>query len=482
MQPTIFEINTWVWLEELARAARRQVTLADVTAQEWDDTLPAGIDTVWLMGVWERSPEGARVAREDPGVRTMMSDALPDLTEADVVGSPYCIRSYSVDARLGGDAGLAVARALLRERGIRLLVDYVPNHVARDHVWAADTALTVPGSAEELAALPGEFAAIGGSVVALGRDPYFPPWTDVVQLNAFSAALREATTRTLLAIAEQADGVRCDMAMLLLNDVFAATWGDRVGPAPADELWQPVIAEIRSRHPHFIFVAEAYWHLEPALMEQGFDLCYDKGLYDSLEHADVVGVRASLSADVAIQQRLVRFLENHDEPRAAAVFAPDTARAAAVVVATVPGALLLHEGQLENRRVRVPVQLGRRPSEPLDPESQADWERVLALRSAIAGAGGTWAPCEVSGWDDNASASNLVAWQWDGDPAFVIVANLSDAAAQGMVRTTALGTRSAAVDLRDWFTGNRFSSDAGEIAQRGLYVDLEPWGCHALVG
>jgi hypothetical protein len=136
-----------------------------------------------------------------------------------------------------------------------------------------------------------------------------------VQLNAFSAQLRTATVDTLTSIGDQADGVRCDMAMLLLTEVVARTWGDRAGAPPAEDFWTRVIPEVRQRHPDMLFVAEAYWDLEWTLQRQGFDHCYDKRLYDRLLHEDADSVRAHLRADITYQRGLVRFLENHDGRR-----------------------------------------------------------------------------------------------------------------------------------------------------------------------
>jgi len=76
---------------------------------------------------------------------------------------------------------------------------------------------------------PGAFIAIGGHVFACGRDPFFPAWPDVLQLNAFNPGLRAAAIKTVSAIAEQCDGVRCDMAMLMMNDIFRRTWGSGPG-------------------------------------------------------------------------------------------------------------------------------------------------------------------------------------------------------------------------------------------------------------
>ena len=332
------------------------------------------------MGVWERSPAGLALANASAGLQASFRDTLPDLRPDDVIGSPYCVRRYVVDASFGGPEALAAARAVLAARGIRLLLDYVPNHVAPDHPWVTShPELFVRGSESDIEADPAGWVRIGEHVLAHGRDPYFPPWPDVVQLNAFSPALRAATVATLQDIAGQCDGMRCDMAMLMTNQVFARTWGGRAGPEPAEEFWPSVLGGLRRQHPATVLVAEAYWDMEWELQQQGFGFCYDKRLYDRIVAGDVAGIRDHLRAGLAYQSGLVRFLENHDEPRIATLLPVDAERAAAVAIATLPGATLWHEGQFEGRRVRPPVFLSRRPDEALDP-GLADWyRRLLAI-------------------------------------------------------------------------------------------------------
>ena len=240
--PFIYQVNTWVWLDELGRRSGTRLDLASVPEQEWDAIQRLGFDAVWLMGVWERSPAGIAIALENENLTASFRDALPDLRAEDIVGSPYCIRSYTVDQHLGGPAGLATARAALAERGLALILDFVPNHVAPDHPWTTtNPEYFVPGDEDDLAREPASFVRVGDAILAKGRDPYFPAWPDVVQLNAFSPDQRTAAIATLEAIAAQSDGVRCDMAMLMMSDTFARTWGARAGPLPDADYWPAVI-------------------------------------------------------------------------------------------------------------------------------------------------------------------------------------------------------------------------------------------------
>ena len=379
-QPVIYEINTAVWLTELSAAAGRRLTLADVPSPAWDDVTSAGVDAVWLMGVWERSPAGLALAMANPDLQASFREALPDLTSADVIGSPYCVRNYVVDNAFGGPDALAAARAALRDRGVRLILDYVPNHVAPDHPWVSDNLeLFVRGSEEDIRSDAASWIRAGSNILARGRDPYFPPWPDVVQLNAFSAALRATAADTLAGIAAQCDGIRCDMAMLMTNKVFAKTWAGRAGAEPVLEFWPEVIAAMRARHPDTVLIAEAYWDMEWDLQQDGFDFCYDKRLYDRIVGEDASAVRDHSRADLSYQRRLVRFLENHDEPRIASRIPPDAQPAAAVAIATLPGATLWHEG---NSRV---VACGHRSS----------WAAVQPRQSTSSwpsGTGAYWPP------------------------------------------------------------------------------------------
>jgi hypothetical protein len=477
--PFIYEINTWVWLDELAARLGRAIGLADVPASEWDAIAALGFDAVWLMGVWERSPAGIALALHNEALMQSFRDALPDVASADVVGSPYCIRDYTVARHLGGPEGLESAREALGRRGLGLVLDFVPNHVAPDHAWAeTHPEYFIQGGDDDLERDPASFVRVGGRVLANGRDPFFPAWPDVVQLNAFSPDLRAAAIDTLGAIAGQCDGVRCDMAMLMMNDVFARTWGERAGAPPETDYWPAAIAAVKARHPGFVFAAEAYWDLEYALQQQGFDYCYDKRLYDRLEHEDAESVNGHLSGDIAYERKLVRFLENHDEPRAAAVFPPAKARAAAVLTLTQTGAKLVHEGQLEGRKVHLPVFLARRPAEPPDAEVHAFYERLLGALGDGVFRTGEWALGARAGWEGNETWRSLVATGWrDGVPRKLVVVNLGDAPASGHVSLPWDDLRGRTWRLGDAASGETYDR-AGDDLRDGLYVALGPWGWH----
>ena len=486
-EPVIYEVNTAIWLAGQSRAAGRRITLAEVPGAAWDAVTPDGVDAVWLMGVWRRSPAGRELALASEGLQASFRATLPDLRPDDIMGSPYCVREYRVDDAFGGPGGLARARAALAARGIRLILDYVPNHVAPDHPWVTGhPELFVNGTVSDLETEPSGWLRAGDRVLAHGRDPYFPAWPDVVQLDAFAPALRTATAATLTDIARQCDGIRCDMAMLLTNQVFAKTWGGRTGPEPAGEFWPAVIGELRERHPETVLIAEAYWDFEWTLQQQGFDFCYDKRLYDRIAGQDVAGLRAHLGADLAYQSRLLRFLENHDEPRIASRLPAEAEKAAAVAVATLPGATLWHEGQFEGRQVHPPVFLSRRPDEAPVP-GLADWyRRLLAAVAAGRVRDGHWQLLDVTGWPDNDSGRNLLAWSWSPGASLgaagrhLVVVNFSGAGAAGQVQLGWDGLGGRQWTLASLTGDGVFQRDGDELASRGLFVDLPAYGWHLL--
>jgi hypothetical protein len=188
-------------------------------------------------------------------------------------------------------------------------------------------------------------------------------------------------------------------------------------------------------------------------------------------------VHGHLTADPGYQKCLVRFIENHDEPPAAATFPGAKARAAAVATLTQTGARLVHEGQLEGRSVRLPVFLGRRPHEPADAESRTFYERLLAALADPVFNSGEWQLGERSGWEGNDSWRNLVAWGWRGESRRLVVVNLGDSPATGHVAMPWDELRGQGWQLVDASDGATYERSGDELCD-GMYVSLDPWSWH----
>jgi hypothetical protein len=474
-------MNTRVRLAELSQARGRRATLDDIPDADLDELRRLGFDWLWLLGVWQTGPASRRVSLAVPELRREYAHVLPDLTDDDIVGSCFAVRRYAVRADFGGDEALARLRERARARGLRLMLDFVPNHTALDHDWVTThPEFYVSGTEIDLARAPANYTRVetgrGPALLAHGRDPYFPGWTDTLQLDYANPTLRAAMADELVQVAARCDGVRCDMAMLVLPAVFERTWG-----IAAEPFWPEAIPRVREQHPGFCFMAEVYWDLEWTLQQQGFDYTYDKRLYDRLRHEGARAVREHLGAGLDFQDRLARFLENHDEPRAAATFPPAMHEAAAVVTYLAPGLRFVHQGQMEGRRVRVPVHLGRGPVEPVDAGLRDFYERLLGCMRERVVRTGTWRLLDcVPAWGGNWTHDGFVAFAWDGPDAErrLVVVNYAPNQSQCYMRLPWADLAGKSVRLEDLMGGASYDRAGGDLVERGLYLDLAPWGYH----
>ena len=496
--PHLYELNALIFVKRLSEKHARPLTLATVPQEEWQELARQGFDYIWLMGVWQRSPEARKSALASADLRRYTSEILPGWNKEDVVASPYAVHTYEIDPALGSAGDLAIVKAAINRAGMGLVLDFVPNHLALDHPWTRTHPQRFVCASDEAARAHADlFFKAGANHLAHGRDPYFPPWSDTVQVNFFSTDTREALMRELERIAEVADGVRCDMAMLGLNRIFASTWGafTREFPLPSEEFWPRAVARARKLRPDFLFIAEVYWDLEWELQQLGFDFTYDKKLYDRLLNAPVADIRGHLRAEPAYQKRSIRFIENHDEQRAANAFGRERSQAAAVVTATVPGMRFFHDGQLEGRRLHLPIQFAREPKEEVDLPLARFYDRLLAAakgpvfhtQGPLTGPPGAkptdgWLLLEpAAAWEGDQSWQNFLAWMWLKAPdSSVVIVNYSAERSQGRIRIPVAAGATAQVRLKEELSGHTFLRTASDLRTEGLYIDLPPWRSHIL--
>jgi hypothetical protein len=479
--PALYQVNARVWLTERSRILGRPATLDDIPDGELDRIVAMGFDWVWLLSVWRTGLAGQRASRENPEWRREFQETLPDLSEEDIAGSGFAITGYTVHPSLGGDPALARFRDRLRTRGLRLMLDFVPNHTALDHPWVeAHPEYYVSGTEADLQRAPQNYTRImrrqGPRIFAYGRDPYFSGWSDTLQLDYGNTATQEAMLEELLKISRQCDGVRCDMAMLVLPDVFERTWGRR-----APLFWPRVIQRVRERVPGFCFMAEVYWDLEWTMMQQGFDYAYDKRLYDRLREGHARPVREHFLAGLDYQNRLARFLENHDEPRAAATFSLAQHQAAAVLTFLSPGLRFFHQGQFEGRRKRISPHLVRAPVESVDEPLRRFYDQLLgALRDPTV-RDGEWRLLEcVPAWDGNGTWDGFICFGWRGPDGRRVLVTVNYASNQGQcyVRLPFDELRGKSVRLRDRMSAAVYDRSGDDLLARGLYLDLPSFGQH----
>ena len=355
------------------------------------------------------------------------------------------------------------------------MLDFVPNHMGLDHPWIeSHPDYFIPGSEDDLAREPHNFVRLkNGRVFAYGRDPYFAGWPDTLQLNYANPATQEAMIGELTRIAGQCDGVRCDMAMLVLPEVFERTWGRR-----APLFWPTAIRRVRERVPGFLFMAEVYWDMEWTLQQQGFDYAYDKRLYDRLREGHARPVREHFHAGLDYQTKLARFLENHDEPRAAAAFSLEVHQAAAVITFLSPGLRFFHQGQFEGRRKRISPHLVRGPNEPVDEKLKAFYDRLLAVLRLPTVRDGQWQSLECSpAWEGNWTNDCFLVFAWQGanGGSLVVAANYARNQSQCHVRLPFAGLAGTKWRLQDQLSPASFEWNGDDLSGRGLFLDMAPW-------
>jgi len=476
--PSLYQINSRVWLTELSRALGKRA----IPDAELDRIKETGFDWIWFLSVWQTGPAAQAISRANPEWRHEFAETLPDLKDADIAGSGFAIQNYTVHRDLGGDAALARLRQRLQKRGLKLMLDFVPNHMAPDHPWVNEHPdYFVHGSETDLARAPRNYCRVqtknGSLVLAYGRDPYFEGWPDTLQLNYGNPELQQAMSGELERIASQCDGVRCDMAMLVLPDVFENTWGIR-----ADLFWPKATESVRGKYLHFQFMAEVYWDREWTMQQQGFDYTYDKRLYDRLRDGHARPVHEHFHAGLDYQNKMARFLENHDEPRAAATFTPEVHEAAAVITFLSPGLRFFHQGQFEGRKKHISPHLVRGPDEPIDHKLKQFYDRLLSVLRHDVVRNGDWQLLEcVPAWDGNWTSDCCLAfiWQGGGGKRLLALVNYAPNQSQCYVRLPFGDLRNGQWRLQDLLSETKYDRDGNDLESRGLYVDAPAWRCHA---
>lgn len=371
----LYEMNTRTWKSRrdtegvLHIGGFNRITLADLKAIK-----AKGFNSIWFMGVWEIGPKVRAISRR-------YGD--------DYAGSPFAINNYHVSEELGTEDEFRQLVERARAAGLKVILDFVPNHMGLDSAWlnehpeffihrVLDEREAALADEELQSRYPGYFVyrtpsyPQGGIrvpktiLVAYGKDPYFYPWIDTAQLDYAVPGLRRKMIDILSRWAKVVDGVRCDMAMLALREQVKVhrhpdmSWEafNRLMP---EEFWSEAIRSVRRVNPSFLFIAETYWSMEGFLQQLGFDYTYNKPLYEAMCHAFHNGHAEGLLNFLRLLgtdflKKGVHFLENHDEERAMNALGEERQRAAATLMCTLPGIVLIHQGQMEGHRERLPVQ------------------------------------------------------------------------------------------------------------------------------
>jgi hypothetical protein len=483
--PNIYEINTRVWIRRFD-TAEKKATLNDVPESYWDSLKEKGMDYVWLMGIWKTKDEAVKRYCFEEGLISEYERALKGWQDEDIIGSPYAIDRYEVNPALGDEESILKLRALLNRKGMKLFLDFVPNHFhAESSLIDIVPDIFLTANDESYKRDPHTFYKPfdDGRIFAHGRDPFFPAWLDTVQINYYAPAAREFMTNSLRRIAALCDGVRCDMSILVLNNVFQNTWGGALEKSghkkPTTEFWADCIPAIKKEHPDFIFLAEAYWDLEWTLQQLGFDFTYDKKLTDRLAVNHIRGIYDHLAGEADYQKKCARFIENHDEKRSLTLFGKDRVKAAAVIISTVPGMHFYYDGQFEGKKIKLPLQLRREPVEQVNICIQTLYNKLLSITKEDIFKFGEWTMLEPEkSWYNNETYQNMLAWEWHyEDKRKLIVVNYSETLSTCRLKLN-IGGFPEDIVFNDQLQGHTYQRSGEEISTQGLYVELKPFQSH----
>jgi hypothetical protein len=366
LNPCLYQINTRVWLNRLSRQIGRPATLDDIPDVELDELANSGFDWVYFLSVWQTGQAARQVSRSNPQWLAEYREILPDLQEEAICGSEFAITSYTLNTRLGKGLALIRLRDRLHQRGLKLMLDFVPNHTAPDHPW------------------------------------------------------------------------------------------------------------IREHPEYYVTGTEALLAEQP----QNY-YTYDKRLYDRLREQQAHPVREHFRADLDYQRKSARFLENHDEPRAAATFPPGVHEAAAVLTCFCPGLRFFHQGQLQGWNRKISVHLCRGPQQPSDPGLQEFYRQLLdALRLSVFRIG-DWQLLECKpAWEGNWTGDCFIAFAWqgvDGQRAIAVV-NYAPNQSQCYLTLPWPNLHGQMYRLNNLMATDSYSRSGDGLLSPGLCLDLPAWG------
>lgn len=468
---SLYEITTRPYLYLLSQKLNKQCTIRDIPEQEFDDWQNKGFEYVWFMGVWELGPNGLKLSREDYGCIQSYNENLPGWTNDDVIGSPYCIVQYNINPTIGTLDDIKWLREQLHKRGMKLMLDFVPNHSAFEapelaahknyYIWTSNPYQDTS-----------RYASNG---IAYGKEYESSSWTDTAQYNYFDLEFRQFQIKKLKFIASIADGVRCDMSHCVLNDVFERCWQNELRALgynkPSTEFWKDATTAVKAEYPDFIFLAESYHDNEPKLIECGFDYAYDKIPYDKLVYNNVYEFTQQIWARSRdYKSHGCFFTENHDEKRAVAAFETyQKANAAAALLLTLPGMRFFNMYQWEGPRNRVVVQLRRAAPEAPNIECIHFYDKLFEILKLKCMKYGEFTQINVEG------SSTIPAWTYSYNNEHILVTvNYCGYRSGGYIKLNDLPNVQS-VPFKEMISGQIYYRNPSEVRNKGLFVLLEPY-------
>jgi hypothetical protein len=483
--PSLYEINTRVWLRHFD-SEEKKATIADVPKSYWDQFVKNKFDYIWLLGVWKTNSDIVDKYCFGEDLKNSYNRTLKDWKREDVIGSPFAIDAYEVSPLIGNLKSLLELKSHLNKNGMKLILDFVPNHFsAGSQLIKKDPDIFLSADKKLFEKDKHTFFKPYENVeqyFAHGRDPFFPAWQDTIQVNIFNGSAKLFLINTLIDLTKVCDGVRCDMAMLALNNVFKNTWGGVLNNNSGNggsEFWKEAIEKVKNERADFLFIAETYWDLEWELQQLGFDFTYDKKLTDRLKYSSVKDISEHLNAEAEYQKKSIRFIENHDEERAVTFFGKERSKAAAIIISTIPGMRFYYDGQFDGKKIKLPLQLAREPEEQVLEDIKDFYERLFNITSQECFKRGNWQPLKaVQSWDGNETFINCLAWLWifKKEKRFVVI-NYSNIIVTCRLKLDVRGYPEQ-FEIKDLLNDKNYIRSVEEVFHTGLYIELRPYQAH----
>jgi glycosidase len=392
--PTVVLIakSTYVWLAQMSRQyGRRIARLDEIPDEELAVLARRGLNSLWLIGVWERS-------RASKTIKQLCGNA-------DAVASAYSLYDYAIAEDLGGEAAYTNLRDRAYRHGIRLASDMVPNHMGIDSPWVVehpDWFMSRQDSPYPAYSFNGPDLSHDGRVEIKIEDHYFEqsdaavvfrrrdrqsgetrfiyhgndgtsfPWNDTAQLDYLNSAVREQVIQTILQVARLFPVIRFDAAMTLAKRHFHRLWFPGPGtsgaiPSRAEysmsqaefnramphEFWREVVDRVAAEVPGTLLLAEAFWLMEGYFVRTlGMHRVYNSAFMVMLRDEENAKYRSviknTLEFDPDIMKRYVNFMSNPDERTAIDQFGKgDKCFGVTAMMATLPGLPMFGHGQIE---------------------------------------------------------------------------------------------------------------------------------------
>ncbi len=384
--------STYVWLEQLSRHYGRHIHRLDqIPDEELRRLAGHGINSLWLIGVWERSSA---------------SQTIKQLCgNHDAVASAYSLYGYDIAADLGGEEAYRNLRDRAFAHGVRLASDMVPNHMGIDSSWVIEHPewfMSRPDSPYPAYRFEGPDLSRDGRVEIKIEDHYYEqsdaavvfrrrdkwtgdtryvyhgndgtsfPWNDTAQLDYLNPGTREQVIQTILHVARLFPIIRFDAAMTLAKRHFQRLWFPIPGTGGAipsraeysmskadfdrampEEFWREVVDRVAREVPGTLLLAEAFWLMEGYFVRTlGMHRVYNSAFMNMMRDEENAKYRTviknTIEFDPDILKRYVNFMSNPDERTAIDQFGNgDKCFGVATMMSTLPGLPMFGHGQIE---------------------------------------------------------------------------------------------------------------------------------------